>query len=132
MARTVETVMRTAPVTIGPNETLAAAKALMDREGFRQLPVVEQGKLVGMLSDRDLHAHVGYFERTKVDAAMTPSPLTAGPTEAAERVARLLTERRINALPVVDNDRLIGIVSKTDLLRLLIDLLQSEASEPPG
>lgn len=91
---------------------------------MHQLPVVENGTLVGMLSDRDLHAHSGYLDRTKVDAAMTYGVITAAPTDTARDAARVLIERQINALPVVDSDRLIGIVTKTDLLRLLVSLLE--------
>jgi CBS domain-containing protein len=120
---TVAAIMRQTPQTTTPGELLAAAQGVMERENIRQLPVVEKGKLVGMLSERDLHQHAGYLERTKVDAAMTWNPLTIAPTTSARDAARLLIEKKINALPVVDGDRLLGIISKTDLLRLLVDLL---------
>jgi CBS domain-containing protein len=119
----IEDIMRRAPLTTTPQETLAATQAVMTREGIHQLPVVENGVLIGMLSDRDLHAHSGYLDRTKVDAAMTSGVVTVAPTDTAHRAARLLIERKINALPVVEGDRLVGIVSKTDLLRLLVNLL---------
>jgi CBS domain-containing protein len=123
-APTVEDVMRRNAVTVSPRETLAAAEAVMLREGIRQLPVVENGELVGIVSERDLRAHSGYLERTKVDAAMTYSALTVAPTETALRAAHLLIERKFNALPVIENGRLVGIVSRTDLLRLLVSLLE--------
>jgi CBS domain-containing protein len=113
------------PVTITPLDTLSNAQALMQHADVRQLPVVDNGALVGMLSDRDLHAHSGYLERTKVDAAMTERLLTVGPTDAAADAARLLLDQKINALPVVDAGRLVGIVSRSDLLRLLIDLTEA-------
>jgi len=122
--------MRRDPVTTTLLDTLSTAQSLMEREGFRQLPVVENGKLIGMLSDRDLHAHSGYLDRTKVDAAMTERRLiTVAPTDTAAHVARLLLEQRINAVPVVDGDRLAGIVSRSDLLRLLIDLVEGQNTE---
>jgi len=99
---------------------------------MHQLPVVENGTLVGMLSDRDLHAHSGYLDRTKVDAAMTYGVISVSPTETAQHAARVLIERRINALPVVEDDRLIGIVTKTDLLRLLVSLLERLRTDSPG
>lgn len=120
---TVEAVMRRNLITTTPHETLAAAQELMDQHGVRQLPVVDGERLIAMLSERDLHAHTGYLQRTKVDAAMSENPLTVGPGEAAERVAQLLLDHTINALPVVDGGRLVGIVSRSDLLRVLIDLL---------
>ena len=55
-APTVEDIMRRDPVTISPHEILAAVQAVMLREGMHQLPVVEDGKLVGMVSERDLRA----------------------------------------------------------------------------
>ena len=128
MHATVASVMRQAPVTITPGETLATAQVLMEREGIRQLPVIDQGVLVGMLSDRDLHAHTGYLERTKVDAAMSYDPATVGPTATAQQAARLLMEREINALPVVDEGRLVGIVARSDLLRLLVQLLDQPST----
>ncbi len=118
-------IMRREPLTTSPLETLSNAKAIMDREDVRQLPVLEKGQLVGILSERDLHAHSGYLERTKVDAAMTLTPITVAPTDTALHAARILVEKKINALPVVEGDRLVGIVSRTDLLRLLVNLLGS-------
>lgn len=118
-------IMRREPLTTSPFETLASAKALMDRDSVRQLPVIEKSQLVGILSERDLHAHSGYLERTKVDAAMTLTPLTVAPTDTALHAARILVEKKVNALPVLEGDRLVGIVSRTDLLRLLVTLLGS-------
>lgn len=123
---TVEALMRRDPVTIAPLDTLVNAQSLMQRAGVRQLPVVDNGTLIGMLSDRDLHAHSGYLERTKVDAAMTERLITLGPKDQAAQAARLLLEQRINAVPVVEDGRLVGIVSRSDLLRLLIDLVEAQ------
>lgn len=112
------------PVTIGQDETLAQAHELMTRHGIHQLPVVEGGALIGIVAERDLHAHVGYLERTKVDAAMTRAPVTLAPSDSAQHAARVLMEQNINSLPVVRAGRLLGIVSRTDLLRLLVRLLE--------
>jgi CBS domain-containing protein len=122
----VEGVMRRDPVTITPTDTLASAQSIMEREGFRQLVVVDNGALIGMLSDRDLHAHSGYLERTKVDAAMTERLVTVSPADTAAHVARLLIDHNINAVPVVAGGRLVGMVSRSDLLRLLIDLVEAQ------
>ena len=124
---TVESITRRQPpVTISQEETLAVARQLMVSHGIHQLPVVEGGVLIGILAERDLHAHVGYLERTKVDAAMTRAPLTVEPTDPAQQAARILIEQNINSLPVVQNERLLGIVSRTDLLRLLVQLLDRQ------
>jgi CBS domain-containing protein len=117
--------MRSCPITITPKESLAAAKTLMDRGALHQLPVVEDGRLVGIISERDLHAHTGYWERTKVDAAMTWNPITVAPEQPASNVARILINKNINALPVVEGERLLGIVTRSDLLQLLITLLEA-------
>ena len=129
IAPSVGRLMRRDPMTTTLLDTLSNAQSLMEREGFRQLPVVEKGVLVGMLSDRDLQAHSGYLERTKVDAAMTERLITVTPTDTAVHVARLLLEHRINAVPVVDSGRLVGIVSRSDLLRLLLDLVEGPDAE---
>lgn len=126
-ALTVEALMHRDPLTTTPFETLVNAQSLMQREAVHQLPVVEKGALVGILSDRDLHAHSGYLERTKVDAAMTERLITVAPTDTAAHAAHVLLEQRINAVPVVDGERrLIGIVSRSDLLRLLITLAEAQ------
>jgi CBS domain-containing protein len=124
----IESIMRRTVVTTTPNELLATTHAVMEREGVHQLPVLENGALVGILSERDLHAHTGYLERTKVDAAMTWNPITVSPAATARHAAHLLIEQSINALPVVEDGRLVGIVSRTDLLQLLERLLKTAAS----
>jgi len=120
----VESLMRPSPAATTPTEILAVARAVMEREHVHQLPVIENGQLVGILAERDLHAHTGYLDRTKVDAAMTWNPITIAPGTTAQAAAQLLIDKQINAVPVVDNGRMVGIVSRTDLLQLLVRLLE--------
>jgi acetoin utilization protein AcuB len=123
---TIAGLMRRDPVTITPLETLAVAQSLMQRADVRQLPVVEKGALIGMLSERDLRAHSGYLERTQVDAAMSESLITVSPADSSAKAARLLIDRKINAVPVVEDGRLVGIVSRSDLLRLLVEMVEAQ------
>jgi CBS domain-containing protein len=121
---TVATLMRSDPLTIGPTETLSVAQAVMQRDGIRQLPVIDKGALVGILTERNLREHTGYLDSTRVDGAMIEQVLTIASTTPAIDAARMLLERKINALPVVDDGRLIGIVTRSDLLRLVIQFLE--------
>ncbi len=113
------------PVCISPNDTLATAKELMDAGRFRRLPVMNIGKLVGIITERDLRQHWGYLDSTKVNAAMTPDPVTITPRVTAEDVARLMLQHKIGGLPVVENGQLVGIVSTSDLLRALLNVVQA-------
>lgn len=110
-------VMRPTPVTIAQGDSLAQAERVMQQHGVHQLPVVEAGRLIGILSRHDLATQAGYLERSKVDAVMTQSPVTVGPETSLADVAAMLIEEDINALPVVANGQLLGMVSKTDLLQ---------------
>jgi acetoin utilization protein AcuB len=117
------------PVAISSTDTLATARGLMDRGKFRALPVLENGILIGIVTDRDLRKHeglagkaVGYLEGTKVTDAMTPDPMTVPPESLAVDAARLLVERKIGGLPVMDKGKLVGIVTTSDLLRALVDM----------
>jgi CBS domain-containing protein len=88
----------------------------MAQAEVRHLPVVEGDKLVGILSDRDLPAHAGHLAHTRVSAAMTPDPSTIGPHASAEEAARLMLRRRVRALPVVEGERVVGMISTDDVL----------------
>ena len=113
------------PVCIGPREKLAKAGGLMAAGGFRQLPVVDGYDLVGIVTDRDLRHHDGYLESTLVDAAMTSCPLIIHPDESVETAARLMIKHKIGAVPVVQNGRVAGIVSTSDLLRALLNVIEA-------
>jgi acetoin utilization protein AcuB len=113
------------PVTVTPHDLLARAKALMDSGRFRRLPVMEGGKLVGILTERDLRNHWGYLDRTRVDAAMTPEPVTITPRITAEDAARLMLQHKIGGLPVIEDGELVGIVSTSDILRAFLNVVQA-------
>jgi universal stress protein A len=108
--------MRGAPITIASGAMLEEAQRKMEEHRIRHLPVVDDGKLVGMLSTVDLGPHVGHFGRTKVNAAMTPDPTTIGTGVDGATAARLMLERRVRALPVVDGERVVGVISASDIL----------------
>lgn len=120
----VERWMTKNPQVLSPDDTLQTAKAKMEAGGFRRLPVVERGALVGILSDHDLGTHTGYLERTKVDVAMTQKLITVTPKTMIERAAHMLVENKIGGLPVVEGDKLVGIITTTDLLHAFSDTLE--------
>ena len=126
----VRTWMTANPVTIGPRDSLATAQEKLDQGGFRRLPVVdERGVLVGILTDRDMRRHHGYYTSTLVDGAMTEKVVTVGPDEALTKAAELVLQHKIDGLPVVREDgALAGVITATDLVRALVHLLES----PPG
>lgn len=113
--------MRAQRHAVRPEDSLARARAIMDTLGTREVPVVDAGTLVGILVRSDLEPHHGHFEWTPVRAAMTPDPVTVAPDTAAAAAARMLIERAFNGLPVTVGSALVGMLRRSDLLRLLVD-----------
>ena len=121
------------PQTIRLSALLQDAREMMDRGGFRRLPVLDgEGRLLGILTDRNLREHSGHLRDTRVTAAMTECPLTIGPDEPVEAAADVLLTRKIGGLPVVDAEgRLVGVITETDLLRGLLGRRPGE-EDPRG
>ncbi len=113
-------VMRPQVPTLHPDDTLARAAETMTALGVRELPVAEDGRPVGIVTQRDLEPHRGHFEWTRVRTAMTNDPVTVAPHTPARRVAQLLVERCYNAVPVVAEGIIVGMIARSDLLRLLL------------
>ena len=107
------------PLTVGPSDTLQLAHEKMEAGRFRQVPVVEQQRLVGILTDRDTRQHIGQLASTRVDAVMSAHPFSVRPSTPVEKAAHLLVTNKIGSLPVVEDGKLVGIISATDMLRAL-------------
>ena len=103
------------PVTIEPGDTLARADAKMKAGGFRRLPVVHDGELIGILSEYDLRRYLESLYSTLVVTAMTPRPVTVSPWATLEHAVAVLKAEEIGALPVVERGKLIGIVTASNL-----------------
>jgi acetoin utilization protein AcuB len=111
------------PVTTTPEDLLVQAQLKMQKGGFRRLPVVSDGQLVGIITDLDLRAHAGYLDRTEVKAAMSKKPITVTPVTTVEAAAQLLLKQKIGGLPVVENGRVVGIITTTDILQAFLDVM---------
>ena len=112
--------MTSDPVTIGPRDTLSKAKSIMDAGRFRRVPVMDDGRLVGILTERDLREYNGYLESTRVNAAMRTALVTVTPYNTVENAARLMLKHKIGGLPIVAEGKLVGIVTTSDLLRAFL------------
>ena len=110
------------PVTVSPQDTLATAQEKMTAGHFRRLPVVHDGALVGILTDRDVRRHVGVEERTRVSAAMTETPLTVSPLTTVEEAVQLMLKHQISGLPVVENGKVVGIITTSDVLQAFLEM----------
>jgi acetoin utilization protein AcuB len=111
------------PITVGPDDLLIRASHKMQAGGFRRLPVMSDGKLVGIVTERDLREHRGYLEHTKINGVMTENPVTVVPATTLEEAAQILLERQIGGLPVVADGRLIGIITTSDILNAFLDVM---------
>jgi CBS domain-containing protein len=117
-------------ITIRDDDTLSLALQTMLWSDVRHLPVMRESKVVGVLSERDVLAHTarrGHAGRgDQVHTVMSRPPVTIAPDRDVAEATHLVLERRIGCLPVVDGDRLVGIVTRTDLLRRF----ERDASRP--
>jgi CBS domain-containing protein/ribosome-associated translation inhibitor RaiA len=114
-------IMSTDVVTIGPDESAENAWLRMQRKRIRHLLVVEGGRLVGVLSERDLGGRNGSQLRKArtVRELMTAQTATATPTTTLRQAANLMRGRLIGSLPVLDDGKIVGIVTATDVLEEL-------------
>lgn len=132
----VRDVMQSKLVTVSPKTTLPQAMRLAAERRVRHLPVVEDGELVGIVSDRDLKQSMAspatslevhelnyLLNRLAVAEIMTKAVITIGPRSPVEEAARLMLQEKISALPVIDGGQLVGIITETDVLDLLVRAL---------
>jgi acetoin utilization protein AcuB len=108
-------------VVVSPVVAVRAARRLMAHMNIRHLPVVEDGRLVGIVSDRDLLGPDLTDEPATCGEIMTPSPLTCSPDTSVGKVAEMMIEHKIDSVPVVAGSKLLGLVTSSDLLALLIE-----------
>lgn len=119
-------------VTVGPEATAAEALALCRERRIRHVPVVEGGRLVGIISDRDLRSatpalgdpdRTAALERITVGDVMARDIVTARPDDPIEHAAMAMYEKKIGCLPVVDGDALVGILTASDVMKAFVQLV---------
>jgi CBS domain-containing protein len=120
-------------VTIGPSATVGELIALIAGRNIGALPVVEEGHLVGIVSERDvvrrLHEMGSALLTRQISEIMTTEVTTCSPSDSVVDLARVMTERRFRHLPVVVDGELRGIVSIGDLVKARIDMLEVEREQ---
>lgn len=113
--------MSSSPVTTAPGEKLSTVQARMHEGNFRCAPVLDRGRLAGLVSDHDLGKFFSSMERTEVRAAMTEDPATVAPTTPLHDAARILFERKVEGLPVLEDGQLVGVITSSDILRAYLE-----------
>jgi acetoin utilization protein AcuB len=123
---TVKKFMTPDPMTISPDENVNDAFHILLEHRFRQAPVVEDGKLIGIVTDRDLRTALfqTYVESDlTVGDVMRAGPVTTSEDANIEEAAKIMCECKFNSLPVVSRTGdLVGIITTTDILKGLLKL----------
>ncbi|RMF45620.1 MAG: CBS domain-containing protein [Anaerolineae bacterium] len=123
-------------ITISPDLPIAEALDMMKREHIRRTPVVENGKLVGIVSDKDLlnaspspATSLSVWElnyllsKVKVRDVMTRDVITVTEDTPIEQAARIMADNKIGGLPVMRGDDVVGIITETDLFKIFLELM---------
>src|SRR5215213_9612481 len=124
-------------VTLAPDETVGTALALCRERRIRHLPVLKEGRLVGIVSDRDLRSatpalgephRAAALQKVLVEDVMAGEVVSAHPDDPIEQAANTMRERRVGCLPVVESGELVGIITASDVMDALVYLVG--ANEP--
>jgi|tagenome__1003787_1003787.scaffolds.fasta_scaffold20843260_2 acetoin utilization protein AcuB len=116
-------------VTLGPEASAAEAWAVCQENNIRHVPVVEEGRLIGLVSDRDLRDVRGGDRESdtprwvRLGDMMTRNIVTIHPLDTIEHAAREIYDRKIGCLPVVADEDLVGIITSSDMMRTLVELV---------
>lgn len=125
----VDRYMTTSPHSIGQEQPLAQAHKLMQKHHIRHLPVLHGGKLVGVLSDRDLHLIETLRdvdpEKVTVEEAMTPAVYTISPKAPLDEVVREMAEHKYGSAVVMDHSTVVGMFTTVDAMRAFSELLET-------
>lgn len=132
---------------VKPRDSIAHAREILENHRINQLPVVVNGDVVGIVTDRDLrdafpsvfdspgfagpsHKPTREPEKILVEEVMSAKAFTVGPDEPLAEAARLMRRERIGALPIVERDKLIGIITRADILDAFVVLEQGGGAAP--
>ncbi len=117
--------MSSNPVTVTPEVSVDQALSLMREHGIRHLPVVEDGKVKGLVTDNELRSawFPSLLSELTVKDLMATDPLTVDAEEMVYQAARLLHNHKLTGLLVMDHGKLVGIITLSDVLRVLVALL---------
>jgi acetoin utilization protein AcuB len=132
----VRTRMTANPYTVGPDNSVPEAVAIMEEHKVRWLPVVKEGRLVGVLSEGDIAkampskatslaaGEVLYLlEKLKVSQVMSPDPIIVAPDALLEEAALLMRDHKVEMLPVVEDGRVVGVITDGVMFDTLIEML---------
>lgn len=134
---------------VKPLDSIQHARELMERHRVNQLPVLVDGRLAGIVTDRDLRdAFPSVFDAPSlsrkrtvdvtdprsvpVELVMTANVTTVGPSDSIAAAARLMRKQRIGALPVVERERVVGMLTRSDILDGFVDLAEAEDRREAG
>ena len=130
--------MKTELVTLGPEETLREAVTLELQRKIRHIPIVDgNGALLGIVTDRDIkralpspltgqlarEEYDSVLDETKLSKVMTRDPMHVTPDTTLADAVKLMFEKKVGGLPVVEHGKLVGIFTQTDALKLCLELL---------
>ncbi|MGH7769693.1 MAG: CBS domain-containing protein [Candidatus Binatia bacterium] len=128
-------IMMKGPVTLNSDDILDLANDIMQLGRIRHIPILDNGKVVGVLSQRNLFqsalvAAMGmrpkqrkeHLKAIRVRDVMSAPVITASPKTGVKEAARIMVDKKIGCLPVMENDSLVGLVTESDILRYVVNL----------
>ena len=128
--------MASEPIVVDENTSIMKATQIMKENNIRRIPVVRDGRLIGIISDRDikeaapskatsLDVHELYYllSEIKIKDIMTPDPITLRENDSVEKAAVIMLENRISGMPIVDDENhVIGIITETDVFKVMVSI----------
>ena len=126
-------------ITVRADESIRAAVDLVEQKRLRRFPVMRDGELIGIVTDRDLRNatassvvlterkyHDFLLDTVKVESVMSADPATIGPSADLKEAARRILDLKVGGLPVVEDGKLLGIITETDLINTLLEELPDD------
>lgn len=130
---TIQKYMSTSPHSIGVEQTLAKAHAMMREHGIRHLPVLHGNKLMGLVTERDLRLVESLKDvdptKVTVEEAMSSAVYSVAPDQPIDEVVATMAERKYGSAIVMQNEKVVGIFTTVDVCRAFAELLNTRLAK---